>query len=72
MNVEDSSRPIAISSHTVSKSTMVGFIKHFYEYGKPHYTVQLLNSTKFNLSLVIRDSFIYCDCIFSQRSIVVH
>ena len=44
MNVEDSS--IAISSHTVSKSTMVGFIKHFYEYGKPRTLYRA--TTKFN------------------------
>jgi hypothetical protein len=50
---------VAISSHTVSKrrQCLVLLINIFMNTAS---TLQLLNSTKLNLSLVIRDSFIYC------------
>jgi hypothetical protein len=52
---------IAISSHNaVSKSTMLGHIKHFYEYCK--HTATILNSTKLNLSLALFS----VDCMFSH------
>ena len=57
---------IAISSHNaVSKSTMLGLIKHFYEYGKHTATIKF-NEIESKFSFV---ALFIVDCMFSQRSI---
>jgi hypothetical protein len=58
---------IAISSHyAVSKSTMLGLIKHFYEYGKHTSTTAKFDEIESKFSFV---ALFIVDCMFSQRSI---
>ena len=48
-----------------SKSTMLGLIKHFYEYGK-HTATTKFNEIESKFSFV---ALFIVDCMFSQRSI---